>query len=475
MSSIEEVPVISFESFGGDSSLNERIRKLQECFQQKFAKSLSFVVRVPGRVNLIGEHIDYCGYPVFPMAIEKSLLIAVAIIPNSGQVYLSNIEKHFYLDYSCSLKEDISIDIPPKWHDYFLCGVKGVLSEPCVNNNKAITNGMEVLVEGTIPPSAGLSSSSAMVCGSAVASRIAFSETPPFLKKTQLAKDCAVFERWIGTEGGGMDQAIQFLAEESTAKFVEFVPSLSSNSVSLPDGVNFFVSHSRAECNKGSTDHFNTRVMETRLAAAILALKWGLTDVTNMTLSGLQRKLNKNVPDMASFAKQHLNPEPYEQSDILTLFSASTMNEVLTRNGLNPDRFARVVQSRTLLKLRDRAIHVFEEARRVYQFKETCSNLSLSNKDKLIRLGDLMNESHASCRDLYECSCPELDSLVEASLSSGALGCRLTGAGWGGCTVSLVPQESLDSYRIKMRQLYPSDDFTFNTKPSGGITVYTFL
>lgn len=471
MSSSESVPIIPLDACG-DGCTRDRIKTLVHLFKEKFGQQPSFVVQVPGRVNLIGEHIDYCGFPVFPMAVDKSLLLAVASDPGSTQVNICNTDKNKYSDYTCDLN-NIAINIPPKWYDYFLCGLKGVITDSSTNNIE-VSFGINVLVDGTIPPAAGLSSSSAIVCGSSVASTLLLLKSSN-INKTSLASSCASFERWIGTQGGGMDQAIQFLAEKGSAKFVEFIPSLKAVSVALPEGVSFFISHSGVECNKGSTNYYNIRVLETRLAALLLAEKLGVVTVNGITLSSLASTVKQDLDQMASLVKQHLKSQPYSHESLLKELNTSSINEAVERIGLDPKRFSQVIESGVPLKLHDRALHVYEEANRVYLFKKTCSDPSLDSKEKIKVLGDLMNDSHVSCRDLFECSCPELDSLVKASLSSGAIGSRLTGAGWGGCTISLVPEEAVAEYKEQMSQLYPHDRFTFNTRPSGGICVFSLL
>jgi N-acetylgalactosamine kinase len=159
----------------------------------------------------------------------------------------------------------------------------------------------------------------------------------------------------------------------------------------------------------------------------------------------------------------------------------------------------------TEFQLYDRAIHVYSEAKRVYDFKETCSLTSkMPNEEVLKELGKLMNESHDSCRYLYECSCSQLDELTNVCRQAGAYGSRLTGknifltffypyksfrsksskkyqgAGWGGCAVSLIPETKLSQFLDQVNQNYYSKNVhlkskfsqaAFATKPSSGIFI----
>lgn len=125
-----------------------------------------------------------------------------------------------------------------------------------------------------------------------------------------------------------------------------------------------------------------------------------------------------------------------------------------------PDRreaAALVLAYNTAFKLRDRALHVVEEARRVEAFRRTCEEEGggSSASDALDCLGALMDASHESCRALYECSHPELDALVAICRSApGAKGSRLTGAGWGGCCVSLVTSAEVEAFVDRVWQAY---------------------
>ncbi len=123
---------------------------------------------------------------------------------------------------------------------------------------------------------------------------------------------------------------------------------------------------------------------------------------------------------------------------------------------------------------------MLSEAQRVYDFRDACE--LPSNTEAFQKIGQLMNESHFSCKDMYECSCNELDELTSICRKFGAYGSRLTGAGWGGCAVSLIPKESLENFLSNLREYYyfKSQDLeiaffssAFATKPSEGIFIVT--
>ncbi|KAF4095276.1 N-acetylgalactosamine kinase [Onychostoma macrolepis] len=439
---------------------NERLQKLKEAFHGKYGQMPLFFACAPGRVNLIGEHIDYCGYAVLPMAIEQSILAAVSV-SDFKTVQLANTDPK-YKDFTVSA-DGISIDRKnPQWHYYFLCGVRGIQEHLSLS----LLAGMCCMVDGTIPASSGLSSSSALVC---CAGLVTMEANQKSLSKVTLAETCAKCERYIGTEGGGMDQSISFLAEEGTAKLIEFNP-LRATDVRLPDGAVFVIANCCVEMNKAASSHFNMRVVECRIATKMLAKARGLDWSRLLKLGDLQKELQVSLEQMLELVEV-LHPEPYSRDEIcktLGISAEQLCEDILSAN----------TQHATDFKLYQRARHVYGEAARVLQFKAVCDS---SPANAIAQLGDLMNRSHTSCRDLYECSCLELDQLVDICLQAGAVGSRLTGAGWGGCTVSMVPGERIDSFLQTVRERYYAPDARrsalekqslFVTRPGGGAAIF---
>ncbi|KAJ8924749.1 hypothetical protein NQ315_000902 [Exocentrus adspersus] len=442
---------------------NDRTGEIRDAFAALHEKEPDFYIRVPGRVNLIGEHIDYCGYPVCPMALEQDILLAVST-EDDKVLHLHNLDADFQ-DYICDLKRfELSVgEGAPQWYEYFLCGLKGVFE---ILPKDVELKGMKIVVSGTIPQSAGLSSSSALVSAAALATSHAHNLT---LSKEKIATLCAECERYIGTQGGGMDQAIAFLATEGCAKLIEFSP-LRSRDIALPPGAVFVIAHSLTHLNKAATADFNCRVIECRLAAQVMAKKRGLQWTSVKKLGELQRELNADLADMIALVMEILHEEPYSKEEVareLGTTEAELDATSLTQNTRHVRKF----------KLRQRALHVFQEALRVQKFHETC--LSCKGEESLETLGKLMSESHESLRDLYECSHPQLDRLVELSREY-TLGTRLTGAGWGGCAVSLLLPDNVDEYIVFLKEkfyktLSVGDKWgavLFSTAPQAGACVY---
>ena len=154
---------------------------------------------------------------------------------------------------------------------------------------------------------------------------------------------------------------------------------------------------------------------------------------------------------MIELVKKYIKPEPYSEEDIKKDFNVS-IKEII--NDIPNHEI--VLNSNKEYFLYLRALHVFSESSRVFKFIEICEKPAYENQLK--DLGNLMNESHKSCRENYDCSCEELDSLTSLCIKRGAYGSRLTGAGWGGCCISLVESNQVSEF-IKNISTYYSKEF----------------
>lgn len=153
---------------------------------------------------------------------------------------------------------------------------------------------------------------------------------------------------------------------------------------------------------------------------------------------------------MLEHVETQLKPTPYSQADLKAFFEEDNLQQVVVDIPYSNE----VLELNPNFELYKRAKHVFSEAKRVWDFKDVCDNETLSNEEKAKQLGALMNGSQDSCRDLFECSSPELDELTALCRELGAFGSRLTGAGWGGCSVSLVKESELSVFVDQVQQKY---------------------
>ncbi|KAL0122457.1 hypothetical protein PUN28_007290 [Cardiocondyla obscurior] len=451
-------------------NISPRLKTLAAHFTSKYNAKPSFFVRVPGRVNLIGEHVDYCGYSVCPMAIEQDILVAVALAKDN-EIHLTNVDPK-YEDFRCSFETVGSCisdnETGPAWHKYFLCGVKGALE---AIPPEAVTAGIFATVWGNIPPNSGLSSSSALV-SAALLSVVHASQRQ--LPKHELATISARAERHIGTQGGGMDQAIAFLAKAGSAKLIEFNP-LRATDVTLPENAVFVIAHSQAYHNKASTADYNLRVAECRLAAQVIAGKRNVDWQRVQRLIDVQERLALTLDEMVTVVMTELHEKPYTLDEICECLGTDCER-------LKETSFVGSFNISQTFKLQQRALHVFQEAGRVLAFRRINEEDGVMEHEKARHLGSLMSKSHASLHKLYECSHPSVDALVERAVLCGAFGARLTGAGWGGCIVAIIDktkvEQFVESLRAYLCQSGAKDrseleDMVFPTSPNQGAVIYT--
>jgi galactokinase len=349
--------------------------------------------------------------------------------------------------------------------------------------------GLTLLFDGNVPAGGGLSSSAAMVCASALAVITANQLT---ISKTELTEIAIVAERNVGVNSGGMDQSASVLSEKDFALHVEFVPKLHTSRVPLPKTtppLAFVISNTLVVADKfvSGPRNYNLRVVETRMAAIFLAKKLGLAPVDSL----------KEVFDL--YYKDSSLSEEERFSDLLkkalelypqdnTGGNGYTLEEVCEMIDYPVDDFKQKYMTRfpvetDYFRLVHRTKHVLSEASRVVEFHNVCEEQSQSGS-ALKTLGDLMNASQESCDKQFMCSCPEINEVCEIARKAGSFGSRLTGAGWGGCTVHLTTEDNVanlikaikeEYYNKKFPELSEDqvDDAIVVTKPCSGAAIFT--
>ncbi len=371
-------------------------------------------------MNLIGEHTDYNDLPVLPMALQREAQIA-ARPREDGVVRLRNVSPEFS-PVEFLLERAIEPGPPGDWGNY----VKAPAQE--LVGRFSIGRGLDGVVASSVPVASGLSSSSALVNAVGLA-LLRINEVT--LDPLAAADIMAEAERYTGTRGGGMDQAISMAARAGHAARIDFAP-LRLGHVSVPDDWAFVVADTgvRAEKSGAARDAYNLRRSQCEHAIETLTVALVGDGAIPPGLSGYP-----------------------------ALIHALGYDEVLTAG-------AETLSGDVLRRFR----HVVSEARRV---DRACA--ALRDAD-LPRFGSLMDESHASLSGDYDVSIPELDRIVRLARDGGAAGARLTGAGFGGCAVALTTRDAVAGVLSAVREGYhmahavsgDPEDQAFVATPSPG-------
>ncbi|KAL4261070.1 Galactokinase [Pleurotus pulmonarius] len=550
MAAEQSIPIYTnlnelYQNLGTTLNHAERWNYLAEEFVQRFGRKPAYIARAPGRVNLIGEHIDYALFGAFPAAVERDILIACAprsatirgpsqeLEPyqTSGSVIIENLHSRYPRQVFAPSRrattgsgsdavhaEEWHLEINPKelrWESYVKAGYYGVLERYFPPSSGQHPVPVDLLVTGTVPAGSGLSSSAAMVVAStlaflAVNDKLDVNSISKKLTKGELVMMAMENEKRVGVNSGGLDQAASVISNPGAALYITFFPSLAASPTPLPKGAVFVCANSLVVSDKAVTakTNYNLRVVETLVGARILARNLGVqlhdTDIkkekvtyrevlgrfageevgSELTADELTKALEgmlKNLDGLKSTKASEHGATGVTIDEMIEL-------SLLTEAEFTETYLSWIEVEATYFQLYKRAKHVFSEALRVLQFRQTCLDVSEEVGEEkhfevLQKLGELMNESQTSCAELYQCSCPEIDDLTKLARRAGALGSRVTGAGWGGCTVSLVPEAIVDSFIAKVKETYGPykglegdrlGEVIFATKPSSGACVYKF-
>ncbi len=340
----------------------------------------------PGRVNLIGEHTDYTGGFVLPMAIQFETKAEIEPGPPGKVTFVSE-------NFGESASYDLA-NFPSHgrahWSDY-PAGVLWVLRRKGIE-----VPAFTLRLNGNVPLGSGLSSSASIEVATAMA-LLHFAGT--MLPGTEIATLCRSAENdFVGGTVGIMDQFVSVYGRAEHALLLD-CRSLAHEDLPLPKTVSVVICNSMVKHNvaHGEYGDRNGEVMAGQ--AVIVRERQGIESLRDASLGDLEA------------CRSLMSSESYH-----------------------------------------RCKHIITENERVLR-----ARIALLGGD-LKAFGDLMYEAHISFRDDFAASCPEIDKLVDiAATLDGCFGARITGGGFGGCTVNIVVAEKAESFRRELVRRYKDD------------------
>jgi len=367
-------------------------------FAQTFGAAPDIIAAAPGRVNLIGEHIDYSDGLVLPFAIKDRTFAAVRM-RDDRKVRITSMQRYNKIvEHNL---EDIKPGLKGEWERYPLS----------VMWSLGITRGIDIMIDGHVPLGAGLSSSAALECSVATALNHLFSlgySLEELARLTQKGEN-----EYVGVPCGIMDQSVSLMAHAGSALLLD-CRDLSTKNIAFDvasSGLELLIIDTQAHHSLTDGGY-----AERRASCENVVAKLGISSLRDLTLSDLE-------------ASQNL---------------------------LTDTQFIRVR-------------HAVTEMKRVMQAVTT-----LEAKD-FEALGQLLNQSHASLRDDYSVSCPELNAAVNGSIAAGALGARMVGGGFGGSAIALIQATHTQKTIASVEKSFADHKFKaprfFTSLPSQGAQV----
>lgn len=383
--------------------MKQLVEATRQALKQKFGAVANLHVAAPGRVNLIGEHVDYNDGFVLPMAVERYLVFAIA--PNS-----TSTARFYSVDVNQTVAIDLASSIKPGESDW-ACYLRGMLA--AYQELDYAVPGFDAVIASSLPVGAGLSSSAALCCGTGLVLETLCNRPLPPAQRAQL---CQTTEhRFAGVPCGIMDPFASACGVQDALLLLD-CRSLEFKSIRMGrDDATVLIINSNVKHELTGSEYGERRAQCDRAAREL----------------GIDSWRNINYAELCN-AKPSLDPIIYR-----------------------------------------RAHHVVTEIER------TCQTAEAIETGDWQRAGKLMYASHASLRDDFEVSCPELDVLVtlaaERGLSGGVYGARMTGGGFGGSTVWLIDSqrtnEIVDGVTRSYHMKTGIQADAFSTRPAAGAHV----
>ena len=443
----------------GDAELERRaarLRTLCNLFLEHYGDGPVSLLRAPARMGVLGEHIDYVSYlPTASLTFgshERDAWMLYRKSPEPVVRCVSSSPKFEPSSFSILDVPELTGDIEAEWLDFlFTYGTPTPHWQNYLNAGvtfargkfgKRIQSGFDLVLDSNIPPGGGASSSSALVVlgGAAIRNVNGISWTA-----AELAADSATAEWFIGTRGGSMDHITICLAETANAVLIDYA-SHSTRLAALPNEPFAWVTFFTKPADKGREImiEYNERAAVSRLLIPAIIDSWESVAAARHSAWVETRRMLAGG-SLEAFEAAH---------DLFTSLPATISIENVRNN--YPDTFGELERSfpallddkqRWPLKIRVRGLHHLGEAKRVALATAELDSLQ-HDKDPgytfsaMQTLGKLLNESHASLRDLYEVSVPEVEELIKIVREDPhVLGARVMGGGFGGNVLALTTRD----------------------------------
>ena len=391
----ESAPTASATAWNIAWSADEGASRVQALFSSHFDGPADGVWSAPGRVNLIGEHTDYNGGLCLPIAIEHRTYIALRLREDST-VRLASAQSDQVWEADLN---DVAPGAVTGWGSY-VAGVAWALRADGIE-----VPGFDAVVDSCVPFGAGLSSSAALEAAFAVAldELLELGLAADDAGRTRLASVCVRAENEIaGAPTGGMDQAASLRAKEGFALALDCLDSSVRLEPFDPSGYELLIIDTKAPHALVDGQYAERRDSCHRAAATLGA-----------------NTLHEYLDAAASV------------DQAVATASAALSDEVSIR----------------------RVRHVLTEVART---REAFAAMRAAD---WATFGVLMDASHVSLRDDYEVTVPELDVAVEAARTAGAIGARMTGGGFGGSAIALVPAGTTAEVADAVAQAFAAQGF----------------